>query len=89
MNATEPKDDRAARRGRIASLLEKLNLRFPGLFVLLAAIFLADLVVPDFIPFVDEIVLALLTTMFGLWKKQREERSPDPPVKEIPGKDDR
>ncbi|HQP88848.1 MAG TPA: hypothetical protein PLL76_21545, partial [Thermoanaerobaculia bacterium] len=30
-----------------------------------------DLVIPDFIPFVDEIILALLTMLFGLWKDRR------------------
>ena len=48
-----------------------MNLRFPGLFALLATVFLVDLVVPDFIPFVDEIILALLTMLFGLWKERR------------------
>ena len=48
-----------------------MNLRFPTLFVLLAAVFLVDLVFPDFLPFVDEIGLALLTALFGLWRKRR------------------
>ena len=55
----------------IHKLLGGLNLRFPGLFALLAAVFLFDLVVPDFIPFVDEIILALLTMLFALWKERR------------------
>ena len=40
-------------------LLARLNLRFPVLFLLLAAVTAADLVVPDILPFVDELVLAL------------------------------
>ncbi len=56
----------------LARLLSRLNLRFPTLFLLLAAVTLADVVVPDFLPFVDEIALALLTTLVGLWKKRRE-----------------
>jgi hypothetical protein len=48
-----------------------MNLRFPGLFALLATVFVLDLVIPDFIPFVDEIILAILTMIFALWKERR------------------
>jgi len=69
---SSPRDPEALRRrGIIHKLLGGLNLRFPGLFALLAAVFLFDLVVPDFIPFVDEIILALLTMLFALWKDRR------------------
>jgi hypothetical protein len=69
---TRPRDpETLRRRGIIQRLLDGMNLRFPGLFALLAAVFLVDLVVPDFIPFVDEIILALLTMLFGLWKDRR------------------
>ncbi len=69
---TRPRDpETLRRRGIIQKLLGGMNLRFPGLFALLAAVFLVDLVVPDFIPFVDEIILALLTMLFGLWKDRR------------------
>lgn len=58
------------------------GLRFPQLFVLLAVIFLIDLVVPDFLPFVDEAILGLLTLMTGMW---RDRRSPPekPPEKNV------
>lgn len=52
------------------------RLRFPTLFAVTAALLLVDLLVPDFIPFVDEIVLALVTILLGTWQKQRSERSP-------------
>ena len=69
---SSPRDPEALRRrGIIHKLLGGLNLRFPGLFALLAAVFLFDLVVPDFIPFVDEIILAILTMIFALWKERR------------------
>ena len=69
---TPPRDPEALRRrGIIHKLLGGMNLRFPGLFALLAAVFFFDLVVPDFIPFVDEIILAILTMIFGLWKERR------------------
>lgn len=47
------------------------RLRFPQLFVLTAALFAIDVVVPDFVPFADEILLALATLLLGSWKKQR------------------
>jgi len=47
------------------------RLRFPQLFLLTAALFAIDVVVPDFIPFADEILLALATLLLGSWKKQR------------------
>ena len=55
----------------LTRLLARLNLRFPMLFMLLAGVTAVDLVVPDFLPFVDEIFLALLTAIFGLWKDRR------------------
>lgn len=47
------------------------KLRFPQLFALAAGLFLVDLVVPDMIPFVDEILLALATMLLGNWKSRR------------------
>jgi hypothetical protein len=46
------------------------RLRFPQLFFLAAAIFALDLLIPDAIPFADEMVLALVTLMLGRWKKR-------------------
>jgi hypothetical protein len=63
--------DTLRKRGIIQKLLGGMNLRFPGLFALLAIVFVFDLVIPDFIPFVDEIILAILTMIFGLWKARR------------------
>jgi hypothetical protein len=51
------------------------RLRFPQLFALTAALFLLDVLVPDFIPFADEILLALATILLGSWQKQRAEGS--------------
>ena len=46
------------------------KLRFPKLFVLVLLLFLVDLVVPDFIPFFDEIILGLLSVMLGMLRKK-------------------
>ncbi len=61
----------------IGRLLQRLNLRFPTLFLLFAGLTVADLLIPDVIPFADEIGLALLTLLFGLWK-DRKQSSPRP-----------
>ncbi len=60
--------DRVSLLGRI---LQRLNLRFPSLFMLFALLTLADIIVPDVIPLADEIGLALLTLLLGLWKDRR------------------
>lgn len=61
----------------VARLLRRLNLRFPGLFLIVALFTLADLVIPDFIPFVDEIGLVLLTMLLGSWKNRKAATPPD------------
>lgn len=60
--------DRISLLGRF---LQRLNLRFPSLFLLFALLTVADFLVPDVIPLADEIGLALLTVLFGMWKDRR------------------
>ncbi|MBP1612510.1 MAG: hypothetical protein H6Q01_1173 [Acidobacteria bacterium] len=52
------------------------RLRFPQLFVLTAGLFLLDLIVPDLIPFADEVLLGLLTLLFASWRRKRTEPAP-------------
>jgi hypothetical protein len=47
------------------------GLRFPTLFGLMAGLFLLDVVVPDLIPFADEVLLALGTLLVGSFRKRR------------------
>jgi hypothetical protein len=47
------------------------RLRFPTLFKIVAALFVLDLVVPDVIPFYDELLLALGTLLLGSLKTRR------------------
>ena len=54
------------------------GLRYPTLFKIVAALFLIDFVVPDVVPFYDEIVLALGTLLLGSLKS-RSSRSAPPP----------
>ena len=62
--------------GVVRRIVERLPMRFRGAFLLLLAITLIDFLVPDVIPFVDEIVLALLTILFGLWRDRRAVKPP-------------
>lgn len=41
------------------------GLRFPKLFLITATLFVADLLIPDFIPFIDEILLGLGTLLLS------------------------
>ena len=46
------------------------RLKFPQLLTITAALFVLDLVIPDLIPFADEILLGLATALFALWREQ-------------------
>lgn len=59
------------------------RLSYPRLFVITAALFLIDLVVPDFIPLADELLLGLGSLLLANFKKRR---TPDPPNNVIEGK---
>ena len=63
--------------GGLTKVFQRLGLRYPTLFVILLTVTVADLVIPDVIPFVDEIVLAALTALFGLWKERRSPAGSD------------
>ena len=47
------------------------RLRFRNLFLLILGLFIIDLLVPDFIPMIDEIILGLLTIILANWKKEK------------------
>jgi hypothetical protein len=73
--------------GLVATILERIapRLRHPHLFLLILALFLADLVLPDPIPFADEAMLALLTVLLGTWRTRRPKAEVDPaaPPKDV------
>ena len=48
------------------------RLRFPKLFALSAVLFVTDLLVPDLIPFADEILLGLATALLGSWRRRKQ-----------------
>ena len=47
------------------------RLSYPRLFLLTAMLFVVDLVVPDFVPLVDEILLGLGALLLGNWKNRK------------------
>ena len=57
-------------------LAERLNLRFPVLVILLGVVTAVDFVIPDFLPFVDELGLFLLTLLFSRWKHRKTPQGP-------------
>lgn len=61
------------------------RLRFPQLLVLAAMLFTLDVFIPDFIPLIDELLLGLLTLLFGVWRRGSEsvEGAGKPPEKDI------
>jgi hypothetical protein len=54
------------------------RLKYPQLFKLTAALFVLDLLIPDLIPFADELLLAMGTLVLGNWKRRRDGVTVDP-----------
>jgi hypothetical protein len=61
------------------------GLRFRNLFLITAALFALNLVIPDFIPFADELLLGLATLVLARWKDRKapEAEAPPPPPREV------
>jgi hypothetical protein len=65
-------------RSPLTALLERFlpRLRYPWLVLALGGLLLVDLVVPDPLPFVDELALALLTFIAASLRSGRADRPP-------------
>ena len=61
--------DSADGRGLFAWLS---GLRSWQLFLVAGVLFVADLMVPDPIPLIDEMMLGLATLLLGRWKRRRD-----------------
>jgi len=57
-------------RSRLLGYLE--SLRFPWLLLVTAVVFLVNVFVPDAFPFVDEILLGLVTVVLSRLKRKPE-----------------
>ena len=51
------------------------NLRFPKLLAITSGLFVIDLLFPDVVPFIDEILLGLISLLLASLKKGRSEIS--------------
>ena len=51
------------------------NLRFPKLLAITSGLFVIDLFFPDVVPFIDEILLGLISLLLASLKKGRSEIS--------------
>jgi hypothetical protein len=56
-------------KARLTRYLE--SLRFPWLLLVTSLLFLVNVFVPDAIPFVDEILLALVAVVLGRLKRKK------------------
>ncbi len=54
------------------------QLKSSTLLLLVGSLFVLDLVVPDPLPFIDEIVLGLSTIPIARWQSRRKEPPPPP-----------
>ncbi|HSR65354.1 MAG TPA: DUF6116 family protein [Xanthomonadaceae bacterium] len=56
----------------VAPLLRWLGrLGYPRLFLATAVLFVLDMLIPDVIPFADELLLGLATLLLANWKKRK------------------
>ncbi|MEE2638864.1 MAG: DUF6116 family protein [Acidobacteriota bacterium] len=53
------------------------NLRSWQLFLFAGALFVVDLLVPDPIPLIDEVMLGVTTLLMARWKRRRNPLEPD------------
>ena len=69
-------------RSPLTALVNRLlpRMRYPYLFLVLGALFLVDLVIPDPVPLVDEILLAVLTFIAATFTTRRDT---DPEARDI------
>jgi hypothetical protein len=64
---------RGVRAGLVGWAIARLaRLRFPVLFLVSAALFGVDLLLPDVIPFADELLLGLATALLATFKRRLE-----------------
>ena len=70
------------KRGGLLGIVERYarGMRFPTLFALALAVFIADLIIPDLIPAADEVLLGLLTLLIARIKRRDLPEAKDQPT---------
>lgn len=61
------------------------RLRFPTLFKVTLALMVLSWLLPDPVPFMDEVITALATLVLANWKRREPAPSPAPPREPIEG----
>jgi len=66
-------------RGGLAGIILSWvsRLRFPYLLLLTAVLFVLNLLIPDVLPLVDELLMGLVTVLLASWRKKPEKDSVD------------
>jgi hypothetical protein len=67
-------------QNRVVALVSRfaVGLRYPQLFLLTAALFALDLLVPDAVPFADELLLGLGTLLLASLRRRKESAKGEP-----------
>ncbi len=55
------------------------RLRYPTLFKIAAGLFVLDLLLPDPIPFIDELLFGVSTLLLANWKDRKQPAAPPLP----------
>lgn len=63
------------------------GLRFRNLFLITATLFAINLVVPDVVPFADELLLGLATLVLARWKDRKTPQGDDDRARTTPTRD--
>lgn len=63
-------------KSRVIPYLE--SLKFPVLLVVTAVIFVVNVFIPDVVPFIDEVFLALIVALLSRLKRRKPEPEPEP-----------
>jgi len=76
-------------RALIVMFLNFANqLKFRNLFLVVIGLFFIDLLIPDFIPLIDEIMLGLLAIVLASWKSKRKKQKEENLIeREVVGED--
>ena len=70
-------DNKQGTRLRDAATQRGSRLKFPKLLALVGLLFVVNVVVPDFIPLIDEIILGLMTAALAMMRESRQAPSAD------------
>ncbi len=80
VSASDPTEPVAMASPHSSAVLEfARGLRLPTLFLITAGVLVVDVLLPDPIPFVDEVLIGLVTLMLASWKRRRVERDAQAP----------